>query len=97
MNRRLIQKIESSIHAWAEQHPLVELAQVEVYPSEVPDVIHVIVIAVKGFEQWDQSERENDLYRFLRQKLGDTDVVKISLLLTLTEEENENYERIHVE
>lgn len=95
--KKLIEKIRQNIYEWAQHHKTLELSEVEVYPSGVPDVIHVIVVASKGFEKWDQSDREDDLYRFLRKKLGDADIVKISLLLTLTEEQNEKYERAPVD
>ena len=97
MKRVLIEKIKQYIHEWAKLHPAVELAEVEVYPSSVPQVFHVIVVASRGFENWDRRSRENDLYWFLRKNLGDKDIVKISVLLTLTEEENEKYERVQVD
>jgi len=92
MKRIFIEKTEKAVREWAQQYPNIELAAVEVYPGSVPNAFHVIVAAAKGFENWEQTEREDNLYWFLRKKLGDADIVKISVLLTLTEEEYENYE-----
>ncbi len=92
MKRVFIEKIKNAIQEWAKLHPAVELASVEVNPTGLPDDFDVIVVASKGFENWEQTERENNLYWFLRKKLGDSDIVKITVLLTLTEEEHEKYE-----
>jgi hypothetical protein len=91
MKRVFIEKIKNAIQEWAKLHPNVELASVEVYPTGIPDDFDVFVVASKGFENWGQHERENDLYWFLRRKLGDSDIVKITVLLTLTEDEYEKY------
>jgi hypothetical protein len=71
------------------------LTSVEVNPIWLPDDYDVIVVACKGFENWGKRERENDLYWFLRKKLGDSDIVKITILLALTEEQYEKYEIAH--
>jgi len=92
MKRVFIEKIKNAVQEWANQHPNVELESVAVHPKGILDDVDVIVVARKGFENWGRSERENDLYWFLRKKLGDTDIVKIFVLLTLTEEESEKYE-----
>ena len=97
MKRKFIEKIQQAVQEWAKQHPTVELVSIEVCPGSVPEVFHVIVVASKGFEDWEQTARENDLYWFLRKYLGDSDIVKISVLLTLTEEQFEKYEIIHTE
>jgi hypothetical protein len=93
MSKRLmLERIKKLITDWAAQYPHVELAYVEVYFSGIADNIHVIVVASKGFENWDSTDRENDLYWFLRKQLGDAYIVKIYLLRTMTEEEYDRYE-----
>ncbi|MDZ7292241.1 MAG: hypothetical protein ONB44_15955 [candidate division KSB1 bacterium] len=92
MKQIFIEKTKQAVQKWAEKYPNIELATVEVYPSSVPNIFHVIVVASKGFENWEQTQRENDLYWFLRKELGDSDIVKITVLLTLTEEQYEKYE-----
>jgi len=92
MKRAFIEKVKTAIQEWAKLHPTVELASVVVNPTGLPDDFDVIVVANKGFENWEQIERENDLYWFLRKKLGDADIVKITVLLTLTEEEYDKHE-----
>jgi len=95
MKRQFIEKVKTTIQEWAKLHPAVELASVEVNPTGLPDDFDVIVVTSKGFENWEQTERENDLYWFLRKKLGDADIVKITILLALTEEQYEKYEITH--
>ncbi|MEK7728040.1 MAG: hypothetical protein AAB354_06460 [candidate division KSB1 bacterium] len=90
--RLLLEKIKKLIHDWAAQYPKVELAYVEVYHSGIADNIHVIVVASQGFENWESTDRENDLYWFLRKALGDEYIVKIYVLRTMTEEEYDRYE-----
>ncbi len=92
MKQIFIEKTKQAVQKWVAQYPNVKLAAIEVYPSSVPNIFHVIVVASKGFENWEQTERENNLYWFLRKELGDSDIVKITVLLTLTEEEYEKYE-----
>jgi len=96
MKQKLVEKIKQAIYEWAKQYPQVELAEIDVYPSPsgVPDVFHVIVVAAKGFESWDQADREDDLYWFLQKQLDDSNDIGISLLLTLTEEESDKYEQV---
>lgn len=93
--RLLIEKVKNVIQDWARQYPQVELALLEVYPSGIADHIHVMVVASKGFENWESTEREDDLYWFLRKRLGDADIVKIFKLLTLTEEEYNEYDVVY--
>jgi hypothetical protein len=97
MQRQLIEKIKTAIQEWVNQFPQVELSLVEVTPSGISDNIHVIVVARKGFDDWEETDRDNNLYWFLRKKLGDADIVKIPLLITMTEERYDRYERIVVE
>jgi len=97
MKQTFIEKTKQAVQNWATQYPNVKLAMIEVYPSSVPNIFHVIAVASKGFENWEQTERENNLYRFLRKELGDADIVKITVLLTLNEEQYEKYEMAHDE
>jgi hypothetical protein len=90
--RILIEKIKQAIQEWAAQYPQVELSLVKVNPSGIAHNIHVIVVAAKGFEEWEETERDDNLYWFLRKKLGDEDIVKIPLLSTMTEERYDRYE-----
>lgn len=90
--RILIEKIKQTIQEWAAQYPQVELTLVKVILSGIADNIHVILVARKGFEDWEETDRDNNLYWFLRKKLGDEDIVKIPLLLTMTEERYDRYE-----
>jgi len=92
MKRKLIEKIAKSVYKWAQQHPNVELAEVEIANSGIGDHIHVIVTAKQGFENWRSFDRRDDLFEFLRKQLGDADAVRISKLLTMTEEEKDRYE-----
>jgi hypothetical protein len=95
LRRLFIEKIKNAVLDWAKQYPRVELADVYVYPGGFVDDYHVIFVATTGFENWRQSAREDDLYRFLRMRLGDTDIVKIFFLLAVTEEESEYYAGLH--
>jgi hypothetical protein len=92
MRKLFIEKIKKAVQDWAKQYPQVELYIVDVYPSGIGENLHVIVVATKGFENWRQLEIHKDLFTFLRKQLGDIDVVKISKILPLTEEEYEQYE-----
>jgi hypothetical protein len=92
MKRIFVEKIKNAVQEWADQYPNVELESVKVHSKGILDDVDVVVVARKGFENWSRSEREKDLYWFLRKKLGDADIVKIFVLLTLTEEESEKYE-----
>lgn len=92
MSRALIKKIKETIQAWAKQYPQVELSVIEAYPSGIGENLHVIVVANKGFETWNRSERQDEIRRFLRQQLGHADTANIFLLLTFTEEEFDRYE-----
>lgn len=92
---RLLEKIRTAIQEWAQQHS-VELALVEVNPSGIGSNVHIILAARKGFENWPQIEREESLYQHLRSRLGDADVVNISLTITMTEEEYDSYVRVEV-
>jgi len=92
MKRELIEKIAKTIYEWAKQHPNVELAEVEIAHSGIGDHIHVIAVAKQGFENWRDLGRYKDLSEFLIKQLGNADAAKISKLLTMTEEEKDNYE-----
>lgn len=95
MQRQFIEKVKKAIQDWAKQYPKVQLASTEVYPSGIADHVHTIVVARKGFENWEPTERENDLYWFLRKQLGDADIVRIIKLLTFTEEEYDQYDIVY--
>lgn len=92
MKRKFIEKIAKTIYEWAKQYPNVELAEVEIANSGIGDHIHVIAVAKKGFENWRELDRYKDLSEFLRKQLGHADAVRISKLLTMTEDEKDKYE-----
>jgi hypothetical protein len=92
MRRLLIERVKKAVQEWAKQYPKVELVLIKVYPSGIGENIHVIVVASQGFDDWEQSTRRKDLYWFLRKQLDPSDVAKISLLLTMTEEQYDKYE-----
>jgi hypothetical protein len=92
MRKLFIEKIKKVVHDWAAQYPQVELYLIDVYPSGIGENLHLIVVAAKGFENWRQLAIREDLFTFLRKQLGDADVVRISKILPLTEEEYEQYE-----
>lgn len=91
----LIEKIRAAIAEWAthQQGRTIELSRVTVEPSGIGSNLHVEVVARRGFSDWTESERNKSLYRYLRAVLGDADIVKVSLVLTLTEREYESYAR----
>lgn len=93
--RKLLERIKTAIQEWAAQH-FVELAILKVDPSGIGSNVHLLVIASRGFENWSKVDREEDLYKYLRSRLGDTDVVNISLTITMTEEEYDQYDRVEV-
>jgi len=93
--RKLLERIRTAIQEWAQQHS-VELAILEVNPSGIGSNVHIIAIASRGFENWSKVDREENLYKYLRSRLGDADVVNIALTITMPEEEYDQYDRVEV-
>lgn len=89
--KSLRDKIKQLIMEWANSVGIVQLSTVEVYPSGIGSNIHVIIVANKGFESWERAERDNLIYDYLAGNLSPSELVKISLFLTMTEEEFERY------
>ncbi|NUO81291.1 hypothetical protein HUU05_14530 [candidate division KSB1 bacterium] len=56
----------------------------------------VKVVACNGFENWSRSERERDLFDFLHAMVNGNGALFISSLITLTEDEREQYESVAV-
>jgi acid stress-induced BolA-like protein IbaG/YrbA len=92
---KLVETIRAAIQEWAQQHSI-ELALLEVEPTGIGSDVRIIVVARKGFENWPEIDRDESLYQYLRSKLGDADIVKISLTITMSEEEYDQYDRVEV-
>jgi hypothetical protein len=94
VRRPSVVKIEKAVHEWAKQYPQVKIADIEVYPSLVPNAFHIIVIAENGFETWDHWERTDDLFDFLQKHFADAKNFALSKVETFTEDESESYARM---
>ena len=93
MKTLLLEKLREAVADWAQIHNI-EAPLIEVKFSGIGSGVHVLVVARRGFENWRWSERERDLFRFLRARFNGNDDFVITRLETMTEEEYEKYEEV---
>jgi hypothetical protein len=90
MKTALLKKLHEAVAEWARIHNI-ETNLIEVKPSGIASGVHILVVARRGFENWRWSERERDLFRFLRPQFNGNGDFAITRLETMTEEEYEKY------
>ncbi len=93
MKTSLLSELQSAVEEWAQSNA-VETTHVEVKYSGIGSNIHVRVAARSGFENWLRSEREHNLFDFLHAKINRNGDLFISSLITMTEDEHEQYEAV---
>ena len=92
---KLVEMIRAAVQEWAKQQS-VEVSLLEVNPSGIELDVQVIVVARQGFENWPEIERYENLYKYLRSKLDDAGIANLMSLITMTEEEYDQYDRVEV-
>lgn len=93
MKTAVLEKLREAVTEWVRNHEI-EATLVEVKPSGIAVGVHILVVARRGFENWHWSERERDLFRFLRSRFnGNSDFV-ITRLETMTEEQYDKYAEV---
>ena len=92
---KLVETIRAVIQEWAKQYS-VEISLLEVNPSGIELDVQIIVVARKGFENWSEIDRYDNLYKYLRSKLDAAGIVNLMSLITMSEEEYDQYERVEV-
>ncbi|MGH7600806.1 MAG: hypothetical protein ACREOI_30995 [bacterium] len=92
---KLVETIRAAIQEWAQQHS-VDLALLEVNPTDIELDVRIIVVARHGFENWSEIDRHESLYKYLRLKLDEAGIVNLVSLITMPEEEYDQYERVEV-
>ncbi len=93
MKTLLLEKLREVVAEWARTHNI-ETTLIEVKPSGIGPGVHILVVARRGFETWRWSERERDLFRFLRAKFNGNGDFVITRLETMTAEEYEKYAEV---
>ena len=91
----LVEKLRAAIQDWAQKHAI-ELSLAEVNPTGIELDVQVIVVARKGFENWSEIDRDENLYNHLKSVLNRESVVNMLYLITMTEEEYDQYDRVEV-
>ncbi|MCI0697279.1 hypothetical protein L0337_35405 [candidate division KSB1 bacterium] len=88
-------QLRAAVEDWTRLHN-VDATLIEVKPSGIGSNIHVLVVARRGFENWPRHERRNDLFNYLHQHANPDNDLVLTLVLTMTEEEYEKYERVEI-
>lgn len=83
-----VDRIKQALHRYFLDRK--EGATVVVGPSDVSDNIHVMVVS-DTFRNKEQVQRDTPLYDYLKKQVDQADIVKVSLLLTLTPEEYDQH------
>jgi len=90
----ILKEVRAAIEEWARLHN-VETSLIDVKHTGMGSIVHVLVVARKGFENWPWYERHDSLFDFLNAKVDRTGSdVFISRLSPMTEEEYEKYEGV---
>jgi len=92
---KLVENLRAAIQEWIQQHNI-ELALLEVNPTGIDLNVQIIVVARQGFENWPAVDRYQSLYKYLRTKLSEAGVVNMMSLITMAEEEYDQYDRVEV-
>jgi hypothetical protein len=88
--------LREKVEEWARIHN-VDAKLIEVKPSGIGSNIHILVVARHGFENWPRYERRNDLFDYLHKHANPDHDLVLTLVLTMTEEEYDKYERVETE
>jgi len=88
--KKYIEKIETAIKDYFKEKNIEE-PDLIIDASGISDNIHVIIVS-DSFTGKEQIERDNEIYKYFDEKLSPEIIVKISMLLTLTEEEYSKYQ-----
>ncbi|MDD5673286.1 MAG: hypothetical protein PHC61_03930 [Chitinivibrionales bacterium] len=84
-----IEKIEASLKKYFNETGVSD-ATINITPSGYSDNIHVILVS-DTFAGKEQTKREEPIFRYLKDNVGDFVLVKITLLLTMTYDEYSRY------
>ncbi len=96
MKSAILKELKAAIEEWARVHNI-ETSLIDVKQTGMGSIVHVLVVARKGFENWPFHERHDSLFSFLNAKVDRTHSdVFISRLSPMTEEEYEKYEGVEV-
>jgi len=93
MKSSKIDLLRTTIEEWVRLHQI-DAKLIEVKPSGIGDNIHILVVARKGFENWPSYERRSDLFKYLHNHANPDKKLVITLLITMTEEEYDKYDRV---
>lgn len=93
MKSSKIDLLRKTIEEWVRLHH-VDAKLIEVKPSGIGSNIHILVVASQGFENWPHYERRSDLFKYLHDHANPDKNLVITLLITMTEEEYEKYDRV---
>ncbi len=95
MKAIILEKLREAVTEWTRNHNL-ETSVIEVKASGIASGVHVLVVARQGFENWHWSERDRELFRFLRARFNGNNDFMITRLETMTEEQYEKYAEVEV-
>lgn len=96
MKSSRIDLLRAAVEDWARIHHI-DAKLIEVKHSGIGSNIHILVVARRGFENWPRHERRNDLFKYLHDHANPDKDLVITLLMTMTEEEYEKYDRVETE
>ena len=96
MKSSILKELKAAVEEWARLHNI-ETSLIEVKYAGIDSIVHVLVVARKGFENWPFHERHDSLFNFLNANVDRTGSnVFISRLSPMTEDEYEKYEGVEV-
>jgi len=85
--------LRAAIEEWTRIHHI-DAKLIEVKPSGIGSNIHILVVARQGFESWPYYERRSDLFKYLHEHANPDKDLVITMLLTMTEDEYDKYDRV---
>jgi len=85
--------LRATIDEWTRIHDI-DAKLIGVKPSGIGSNIHILIVARHGFENWPCYERRSDLFKYLHDRANPDKDLVITLLMTMTEEEYDKYDRV---